>query len=56
PWKYLGWRIRAQTIVPQPLQIQADIKNLHDVQKLLGTINWVRPLLGISNTDLSPLF
>ncbi|NWR82017.1 POK6 protein, partial [Centropus unirufus] len=44
------------TIVPQPLQIQADIKNLHDVQKLLGTINWVRPLLGISNADLSPLF
>ncbi|NXT86237.1 POK18 protein, partial [Zapornia atra] len=56
PWKYLGWRIRAQTIASQPLQIQADIKNLHDVQKLLGTINWVRPLLGISNTDLGPLF
>ncbi|NWT49325.1 POK11 protein, partial [Chroicocephalus maculipennis] len=34
----------------------ADIKNLHDVQKLLGTITWVRPLLGISNSDLSPLF
>lgn len=56
PWKYLGWRIRAQTIVPQPLQIQIEIQNLHDVQKLLGTINWVRPLLGISNADLGPLF
>ncbi|NXP56803.1 POK6 protein, partial [Heliornis fulica] len=56
PWKYLGWRIRAQTIVPQPLQIQVHVKNLHDVQKLLGAINWVRPLLGISNMDLSPLF
>ncbi|KFZ48512.1 hypothetical protein N338_09759, partial [Podiceps cristatus] len=56
PWKYLGWHIRAQTIVPQPLQMQTDIKNLHDVQKLLGTINWVQPLLGISNTDLNPLF
>lgn len=56
PWKYLGWRIRAQTIVPQALQIQTDIKNLHDVQKLLGTINWVRSLLGISNADLGPLF
>ncbi|NXN38985.1 POK6 protein, partial [Rhinoptilus africanus] len=44
------------TIAPQPLQIQTDIKNLHDAQKLLGTINWVRPLLGISNSDLSPLF
>ncbi|NXJ69841.1 POK8 protein, partial [Rostratula benghalensis] len=47
PWKYL---------VPQPLQIQTDIKSLHDVQKLLGTVNWVQPLLGISNVDLGPLF
>ncbi|NWU92415.1 POK6 protein, partial [Upupa epops] len=43
-------------ITPQLLQIQAEIKNLHDVQKLLGTINWVLPLLGISNMDLRPLF
>ncbi|XP_064901183.1 uncharacterized protein LOC135577216 [Columba livia] len=56
PWKYLGWRIRAQTIAPQPLQIQANVKNLHDVQKLLGTINWVRPLLGITSADLRSLF
>ncbi|KFO62530.1 hypothetical protein N302_07227, partial [Corvus brachyrhynchos] len=55
-WKYLGWHIRTQTIAPQPLQIQSDIRTLHDAQKLLGTINWVRPLLGISNVDLSPLF
>ncbi|NWS48812.1 POK11 protein, partial [Probosciger aterrimus] len=56
PWKYLGWRIRAQAIIPQPLQIDTDIQNLHDIQKLLGTINWVLPLLGISNGDLGPLF
>ncbi|NXU66983.1 POK18 protein, partial [Horornis vulcanius] len=56
PWKYLGWRIRTQSISPQPLQIHADICTLHDAQKLLGKINWVRSLLGISNTDLGPLF
>ncbi|KFO62472.1 hypothetical protein N302_07308, partial [Corvus brachyrhynchos] len=56
PWKYLGWRIRIQSISSQPLQIQTNISTLHDAQKLLGTINWVRPLLGISNADLSPLF
>ncbi|NXP08880.1 POK6 protein, partial [Thinocorus orbignyianus] len=44
------------TIVPQLLKIQTDIKNLHDVQKLLGPINGVRPLLGISNADLGSLF
>ncbi|NXJ23189.1 POK18 protein, partial [Dicrurus megarhynchus] len=26
------------------------------LQKLLGTINWVRPLLGITNQDLQPPF
>ncbi|NXS99596.1 POK6 protein, partial [Jacana jacana] len=41
---------------PQPLQIDVNIQNLHDVQKLLGKINWVRPLLGLSNADLRPLF
>ncbi|NWW43167.1 POK18 protein, partial [Pedionomus torquatus] len=56
PWKYLGWRLRTQAIVPQPLQIQTNVKNLHGTQKLLGTMNWVCPLLGISNSDLSPLF
>lgn len=56
PWKYLGWQIRTQSISPQPLQIQTNICTLHDAQKLLGTINWVHPLLRLSNTDLSPLF
>lgn len=41
---------------PQALQIQTNICTLHDAEKLLGTINWVRSLLGISNAELSPLF
>ena len=56
PWKYLGWCIRTQSVSPQPLQIHTNIRTLHDTQKLLGTIHWVRCLLGISNADLSPLF
>ncbi|NXW64227.1 POK6 protein, partial [Eurystomus gularis] len=44
------------SISPQPLQIHTNIRTLHDAQKLLGTIIWVRSLLGISNADLSPLF
>lgn len=55
PWKYLGWHIRTQSISPQPLQIETDIHTLHDAQKLLGSINWVHSLLGISNADVSPL-
>ncbi|NXG47935.1 POK11 protein, partial [Psilopogon haemacephalus] len=56
PWRYLGWKIRTQTVKPQQLTLQTQIKNLHDVQKVLGSINWLRPLLGVSNSDLSPLF
>ncbi|NXP16894.1 POK18 protein, partial [Scytalopus superciliaris] len=26
------------------------------LQKLLGTINWIRPMLGITTEELSPLF
>ncbi|NWH51932.1 POK6 protein, partial [Fregata magnificens] len=44
------------TIQPQTLQIASDIHTLHDLQKLLGTINWIRPLLGITTQDLGPLF
>ncbi|NXN25076.1 POK6 protein, partial [Nycticryphes semicollaris] len=44
------------TVAPQPLTLNTKITTLNDVQKLLGTINWVRPLLGITNSDLEPLF
>ncbi|KFM09157.1 hypothetical protein AS27_04740, partial [Aptenodytes forsteri] len=56
PWKYLGWKILEHTIQPQPITLQSHIKTLNDLQKLVGTINWVRPLLGIDNYMLTPLF
>lgn len=46
PWKYLGFQIREQTIQPQ---LRDKPKTLHNVQKLLGTINCIRPLLGIAD-------
>lgn len=56
PWQYLGWKISDQLVQPQRITLQTDIKTLNDLQKLLGTINWVRPLLGISTEELHPLF
>ncbi|NWZ83688.1 POK18 protein, partial [Poecile atricapillus] len=29
---------------------------LQDLQQLLGEINWDRPILGITNNELAPLF
>ncbi|NXX20609.1 POK6 protein, partial [Podargus strigoides] len=43
-------------IKPQTLQITNKTETLNDLQKLLGTINWVRPMLRIGNHELSHLF
>ncbi|TRZ13076.1 hypothetical protein HGM15179_014027 [Zosterops borbonicus] len=56
PWKYLGLEIGRRTIVPQQLAIKTKIKTLADVHQLCGTLNWVRPWLGLSTEDLAPLF
>ncbi|NXK43690.1 POK11 protein, partial [Piprites chloris] len=56
PWKYLGLQITQHTVAPQPIQLAVDVKTLTDVQKLVGSINWIRPYLGLTNTQLAPLF
>ena len=41
----------------QKLQIRRDhLKTLNDFQKLLGDINWLRPVLGIPTYQLRHLF
>ena len=44
PWLYLGAKILDQTVAPQPVTLNREVKNLNDIQKLLGAINWVRPI------------
>ncbi|NXX72023.1 POK25 protein, partial [Spizella passerina] len=35
------------------IEISSKIKNRQDFQQLLGEINWMRPILGIMNDDLT---
>ncbi|NXL78068.1 PO113 protein, partial [Leptocoma aspasia] len=57
PWHYLGWRITQQTIIPQPLMLCVkDPLTLNELQKLLGSLNWLHPVLGLSIELLHPLF
>ncbi|RMC21524.1 hypothetical protein DUI87_02390 [Hirundo rustica rustica] len=56
PWKYLGLKIGKRTIVPQKLVVKNNIRTLADVQQLCGSLNWVRPWLGLTTKDLDPLF
>ena len=45
-YHYLGFVINRQHITPQLTQIRTDkLSTLHDLQKLLGDINWIRPFL-----------
>ncbi|NWX30672.1 PO113 protein, partial [Notiomystis cincta] len=53
---YLGWKITHQTICPQPLKLCVkDNLTLNDLQKLLGSLNWLCPILGLSTELLQPL-
>lgn len=54
--KYLRLLLFEQKIVPQPIVLWTYIKTLNYLQKLLGTISWLTPTLGISTEALSPLF
>ena len=55
PWNYLGLRISETRIQPQKIINVPNIKNVNDVQKLVGDIQWLRTFCGITNMDLAPL-
>ncbi|NXT86272.1 POK18 protein, partial [Zapornia atra] len=55
PWKYLGWNITQSCIRPQKLSLHTDIRTLNNAQKLLGDLQWLRPVVGFTNDDLEPL-
>ncbi|NXE38951.1 POK8 protein, partial [Ptilorrhoa leucosticta] len=53
PWKYLGLQISNCTVTPQRLEIRDTLRDLH---QLCGSLNWIRPWLGITTEDLALLF
>ncbi|NXN82127.1 POK18 protein, partial [Bombycilla garrulus] len=38
------------------IEVRTEVSNLQNLQQLLGEINWIRPVLGITNDELSSLF
>ncbi|NXN48265.1 POK18 protein, partial [Rhinoptilus africanus] len=53
---YLGTRLQPQVVVPQPIKFDLEIKTLHDMQQLVGTIQWLRGVVGIPPALMAPLF
>ncbi|CAD7693502.1 unnamed protein product [Nyctereutes procyonoides] len=57
PFEYLGYLISKQSIRPQKIAVRtSQSKTLNDFQKLLGDINWLRPSLSLTTSQLQPLF
>ncbi|NXU76701.1 POK6 protein, partial [Oreotrochilus melanogaster] len=44
------------SITPQEMKLATSVQTLSDPQRLLGAINCIRPLLGITIKDMHPLF
>ena len=55
PWNYLGWTLTNTVVTPQKLQLNTKIETLHDAQRLLGDLQWLRPVVGIPNELLESL-
>ncbi|NXP49574.1 POK8 protein, partial [Heliornis fulica] len=56
PWKYLGLITTAQRVMPQPVKLDVTVRTLTDAQKLMGSLNWVQSYLGLTTSQLQPLF
>lgn len=55
PGHYFGWTVYSSTVATQKVEITNQVQTLKDVQKLVGDLQWVRNLVGISNAELHPL-
>ncbi|NXD88912.1 PO113 protein, partial [Halcyon senegalensis] len=54
-WKYLEWAVTDQVVTPQKLSLDTRLETVHDAQRLLGDLQWLRPIVGIPNELLEQL-
>lgn len=54
PWNYLRWKITDKTVHPlQPLLLSQP-QTLAEAQKLVGELQWLQSIAGLTNSDLAP--
>ncbi|NXM83867.1 PO113 protein, partial [Oenanthe oenanthe] len=52
---FLGMKINSSHVSPPKIRICRDIKMLHDVQQLVGSLQWLRNTVLIPPEVMSPL-
>ncbi|NWR41755.1 PO113 protein, partial [Regulus satrapa] len=53
---FLGMKIDSCHVSPPTIKIQRDIKTLHDIQQLVGSLQWLRNTTLIPPEVMSPLY
>ncbi|NXB41462.1 PO113 protein, partial [Eulacestoma nigropectus] len=52
---FLGLGITSSYVTPPQMKIRQDIKTLHDVQQLVGSLQWLRNIVLIPPEVMDPL-
>lgn len=56
PQLFLGYELHLNKVLTQKMELRKDsLHTLHDFQKLLGDINWLRPYIKLTTGELKPL-
>ncbi|NXT45245.1 PO113 protein, partial [Pelecanoides urinatrix] len=53
---FLGVGITSSYVTPPKVKVHRDIKTLHDVQRLVGSLQWVRNIVLIPAEVMDPLY
>ncbi|KFQ68350.1 hypothetical protein N335_05507, partial [Phaethon lepturus] len=54
--RYLGLIVSPLKVTVAPIKLSPEIKTLHDVQVLVGALQWVRPIVGLPTSTLVPFY
>ncbi|NXR40282.1 PO113 protein, partial [Zosterops hypoxanthus] len=53
---FLGVQITNSYVTPPQIKIHRDIRTLHDMQQLVGSLQWIRNIILIPPEVMSPLY
>ncbi|NWV58433.1 PO113 protein, partial [Daphoenositta chrysoptera] len=53
---FLGVGITNSYVTPPKVKVRRDIKTLHDVQRLVGSLQWLRNIILIPPEIMDPLY
>ncbi|NXM88399.1 PO113 protein, partial [Oenanthe oenanthe] len=53
---FLGVKVDSSYVSPPAFKIRCDVKTLHDVRRLVGSLQWLRITILIPPEVMSPLY